>query len=110
MIGACIEGLYWAGRTVDSALEALPAHLAFERADAGLLVNLDGHGVLVVAEQAGEYRGKRVVLLICDEASSVVVGDGSSKAVAMSRCETNPLLAHGLARTLLALSHCRGLV
>jgi hypothetical protein len=36
--------------TVDSALELLIADLAGEVTDAGLLVKLDGHRVLVVAE------------------------------------------------------------
>jgi hypothetical protein len=37
-------------RTVDAALELLPADLAVEAANAGLFVQLDGDGPLVVAE------------------------------------------------------------
>lgn len=50
-------------RTVDGTLEALAADFAFQRADAGLLIDLDGNGVLVIAEEAGEDGGERVALV-----------------------------------------------
>ena len=40
--------------TIDSALESLPADLAFEVAHSAFLVYLDRHRLLVVAEEAGE--------------------------------------------------------
>lgn len=45
-------------RTVDAGLECLPALLAGQVADAGLLVDGDGDGVLVVAEVAAEAGGE----------------------------------------------------
>lgn len=42
------------GEVVDAALEVLAADLAVEGADAGFLVDLDGDGLFVVAEEAGE--------------------------------------------------------
>lgn len=48
--------------TVDGALELLAAHLALQVANAELLVELHGNRLLVVAEEAGKGRGKRVGL------------------------------------------------
>lgn len=41
-------------RTIRAGLEVLPARLAAQVADAGLLVDLDGDGGLVAAEEAAE--------------------------------------------------------
>ena len=45
-------------RTVSRALELLPAHLALQVPNQGLLVDLDADGFLVVAEEALESGGK----------------------------------------------------
>lgn len=58
-VGTGLGGLE---RTVDGALEALAADFAFQRADAGFLIDLDGHRVLVIAEEASEDGGERVAL------------------------------------------------
>lgn len=51
--------------TIDGALELLVADLAGELADAGFLVELDGDGLLVVAEEAREDRSQGLVLQRC---------------------------------------------
>lgn len=92
-------------RTVDGALEALAADFAFQGADAGLLIDLNGYGVLVVAEEAGEDGGERVALGSRRRATLAVAQtneDGRGWG------PTNPLLALGLAGALLALSHVSG--
>ena len=50
-------------RTVDVCLERLPADLAMQVPNAGLLLDGHGHGVLVIAEQALEGCGELVFLL-----------------------------------------------
>ena len=49
-------------RTVGRALELLPAHLALQVPNQGLLVDLDADGFLVVAEEAGEDGRKSLPL------------------------------------------------
>lgn len=48
--------------TVRGCLEALPADLALEVPKARLLFNFDVDGLFVIAEEAVEDRGKRIVL------------------------------------------------
>jgi hypothetical protein len=48
--------------TVDSALEGLVADLAAEMAHTAFLVELAAHGLLVVAEEAGEDGGEGLSL------------------------------------------------
>lgn len=92
-------------RTVDGGLEALAADFAFQRADAGFLIDLDGHGVLVVAEEAGEDGGERVALESHGRTELVVA---QANEYGRHGGPTNPLLALGLTGALLALSHIYG--
>ena len=49
-------------RTVDATLEPLPADLAVQRTDAGLLVELDVDRLLVITEETCEYAWEAFVL------------------------------------------------
>jgi hypothetical protein len=48
--------------TVYPALESLTTNFAFQVANAGLLFELDRHGLLMVAEETGEEGWERLVL------------------------------------------------
>ena len=63
------------GRTVDGALELLAADLALQVANAELLVELHGDRLLVVAEEAGKGRRKRVGLSCQQRAVPCMVGE-----------------------------------
>lgn len=62
-----------ARRTVDGRLVGLPADLAGEVPHAGLLLHLDRHRVLVVAEQALERRGQRGALRDVSDITRVAI-------------------------------------
>lgn len=89
-------------RTVDGALEALAADFALQRADAGLLIDLNGYGVLVIAEEAGEDGGERVAL---GSRGRATLAGAQTNEDGRARVPTYPLLALGRAGALLALSH-----
>jgi hypothetical protein len=61
--GCCALRLWGKGvLTINGALELLVADLAGELSHPGFLIELDGHGLLVVAEKTGECRSQGLVL------------------------------------------------